>query len=148
MRCRYLTIVLSWIEKVVWYSHQFIHHLNKWYSWNFQVTIHNSLEYPGFERTYKIVSIGYSSYFQISAEKLTNTEDVQFLSKDRRKCVFSGETPLKYHKTYHFSNCMAEKYSHLIFLHCGCVPFYFTFSGRDLKVFTLLCIILKGLTVW
>ncbi|XP_044745338.1 sodium channel protein Nach-like [Coccinella septempunctata] len=93
-----------------------------------KVTIHNSMEYPGFERTFKTVSNGFYSFFQITAEKLMNTEEVQYLTKEQRKCVFSGEKTLTYHKSYHFSNCVAETHSRLLFEFCGCVPFYFTFS--------------------
>ncbi|XP_045476450.1 sodium channel protein Nach-like isoform X2 [Harmonia axyridis] len=95
-----------------------------------KVTIHNSLEYPGFDRTFRTVSVGNSIFFQITANKLTNTEDIVYLTRNQRKCVFSGEKPLKYHHSYYFANCLVENYSRLIFKFCGCVPFYYTFSAK------------------
>ncbi|KAL3285484.1 hypothetical protein HHI36_000016 [Cryptolaemus montrouzieri] len=108
---------------------QKVHHSST-YATGVKVTIHNSLEFPGFETTSKVVSAGHTFMFQIAGTKLINSQDVKDLTIDQRQCVYAAERPLEHHNYYYISNCMAELHAKNFEDVCGCVPFYYAFSTK------------------
>lgn len=95
-----------------------------------QVFIHSPYDFPRPGSIYKLVSAGSQTYIQITASKIVCSDDIQRLSMEQRQCVYPEEVKLKYFHQYADTNCLAECEEQYFFRKCGCVPFYYTFTGN------------------
>lgn len=95
--------------------------------------VHYPTEYPGPQTDSRLSTIGKISYLQILGTKLTCSKEVKKLSIRQRQCLYPDEYRLKYFgNTYNDANCLLECEENFYFNMCGCVPFYFSFSGKGI----------------
>lgn len=95
----------------------------------FQILFHDALSYPDFRALKKIITTGTQTQIQIFGTKIVCSPGMSKLDLEQRGCVFPGEIRLKHFATYSDANCIIEKQAYEIMEICGCVPFYYNFSG-------------------
>ncbi|KAK9893081.1 hypothetical protein WA026_023645, partial [Henosepilachna vigintioctopunctata] len=107
-----------------------------------KVLFHDSLSYPEFRALKKIITTGTQTHMQILGTRIMCSAEVAELAIEQRECVFPDEVHLKYFKTYSDANCLIEREADEFIRICGCVPFYFDFTGkRKCNIHQISCVI-------
>lgn len=100
---------------------------------SFKVLIHDPDEFPGPQSTTRLISINKLSFVQLFGTKMTCSNDVKNLPITQRHCLYPGETVERGFGGNFFSgpNCLMECEANQYFGQCGCIPYYFSFSGKN-----------------
>ncbi|KAJ8967695.1 hypothetical protein NQ317_011486 [Molorchus minor] len=99
------------------------------YTAGFKILIHNPSEYIGSQSDTKLLPVGKTLYMQVSGKKMMCSNSVSNLPISQRECYYPDEFKLKYYN-YSESNCLVECEHSVYLRECGCVPFYYTFTGN------------------
>ncbi|XP_070509997.1 pickpocket protein 28-like [Chironomus tepperi] len=86
--------------------------------------IHPSNELPINAQIVRHEDLATSDVF-ITPEIVKTDDDLKHVDISLRKCYFDDERKLNYFKIYTRRNCEQECLTEIIYLNCGCVPFYY-----------------------
>ena len=90
----------------------------------FQVFIGSPYDSTGIHSHHQILPPGSEHFLHLSPTSVTANPKLTTINPEKRKCLFTHENTLKFHKSYSFQSCIFECHLYQALLHTKCIPWY------------------------